>query len=119
MLYTLFFRILRTMDYARLLEIMNKAEWPELLEKLPHDDVVESIQRYCAASEHAQNEEASYYQDKGNQTPAENAEHRERIRQAQWRQITCHMNLSELIYGHIDHADLRRYIKHHPYDDDE
>jgi hypothetical protein len=106
-------------DYEQLLVLLNKAEWPELLEKLPDDAVLESIRRYRDASELAGNEERSYYQDKVNQTPAENAEHRERIRQAQWRQITCHMTLSELIYGHIDHADLRRYIKHHPYDDDE
>lgn len=105
--------------YEQLLVLLNKAEWPELLEKLPDDAVLASICRYRDASERAHNEAASYYQDKYNQTPAENAEHRERIRQAQWRQITCHMNLSELIYGHIDHADLHRYIKDHPYDEDE
>lgn len=106
-------------DYEQLLVLLNKAAWPELLDKLPDDAVLASIRRYRAASELARNEEGSYYQDKYNQTPAENAEHRERIRQAQWSQITCHMKLSELIYGHIDHADLRRYVKDHPYDEDE
>jgi hypothetical protein len=110
------------MEYVRLLEILNKAAWPELLEKLQGPNAatfVGSMQEYLDAWERAQNEELSYYQDKFNQTPAENAEHRERIRQAQWRQVTCHMDLSLLIYGHIDHADLRRYIKDHPYEEDE
>ena len=111
-----------TMVYTQLLSDLGKTEWPELLEKLQgeHSDTfVTAIQNYLEAAETARTIEQSYYENRLTQSKAENAEHREKIRLAQWHQYGSHRDLGLLIYGHIDWPDLRRYVKHQPYDDDE
>ena len=118
-----FYLFVDTMEtFNQLLDDMGKQEWPELLEKLQGNEAqpfVDSILRYLEASETARNLEYSYYEDKLNQTQAENAEHREQIRQAQWRHYGCHRDLCILIDGKMAYADTLMHIKHHPYDDDE
>jgi hypothetical protein len=105
--------------YQPLLSDLGKTEWPELLEKLQEnaDPFARAIQNYLEAADTAKTIEQSYYENQNTQSATENADHRERIRQAQWRQYCTHRDLGVLIYGRIDWPDLHRYVKNHPYEE--